>query len=105
MRHALGLGDLPPDVLDLGNTQVASFAAAGGPMDLTGYAKDLRQGQKWLAGLEDPATPWAARAARAGGPRRRRVPRRWSGVRAPKAVTGRPRSRADSGRARSGVPR
>ncbi|MGW5088146.1 extracellular solute-binding protein [Streptomyces coelicoflavus] len=48
--------DSPPDVLDLGNTQVASFAAAGGLMDLTPYAKDLRQGQTWLPGLEDPAT-------------------------------------------------
>ncbi|MFI6944536.1 extracellular solute-binding protein [Streptomyces sp. NPDC050422] len=48
--------DTPPDVIDLGNTQVASYAASGGLMDLSPYAKDLRQGQKWLAGLEDPST-------------------------------------------------
>lgn len=46
----------PPDVLDLGNTQVASFAANGGLKDLTSYAEDLKQGQTWLAGLVDPAT-------------------------------------------------
>ncbi|MFC9331822.1 extracellular solute-binding protein [Kitasatospora sp. NPDC057015] len=46
----------PPDVLDLGNTQVASFAASGGLKDLTPYAADLQQGQTWLAGLVDPAT-------------------------------------------------
>ncbi|MFF3608323.1 sugar ABC transporter substrate-binding protein [Streptomyces sp. NPDC002463] len=46
----------PPDVLDLGNTQVASFAANGGLKDLTPYAKDLQQGQTWLAGLVEPAT-------------------------------------------------
>ncbi len=46
----------PPDVLDLGNTQVASFAATGGLKDLTPYATDLRQGQTWLKGLETPAT-------------------------------------------------
>ncbi|MFF2507620.1 extracellular solute-binding protein [Streptomyces sp. NPDC058067] len=46
----------PPDVIDIGNTQVASFAASGGLMDLSPYAKDLRQGQTWLGGLEEPAT-------------------------------------------------
>ncbi len=46
----------PPDVLDLGNTQVASFAANGGLKDLTSYAADLKQGQTWLSGLVDPAT-------------------------------------------------
>ncbi|MBT0769071.1 extracellular solute-binding protein [Kineosporia sp. J2-2] len=45
-----------PDVLDLGNTQVASFAANGGLVDLTAYKADLAQGRTWLAGLEDPAT-------------------------------------------------
>ncbi|WP_329021821.1 MULTISPECIES: extracellular solute-binding protein [unclassified Streptomyces] len=48
--------DTPPDVIDIGNTQVAGFAASGGLMDLTSYAKDLRQGEDWLPGLEDPAT-------------------------------------------------
>ncbi|WP_329499890.1 extracellular solute-binding protein [Kitasatospora herbaricolor] len=46
----------PPDILDLGNTQVASFAANGGLKDLTPYGEDLRQSQTWLAGLVAPAT-------------------------------------------------
>ncbi|GAA4673492.1 extracellular solute-binding protein [Frondihabitans cladoniiphilus] len=46
----------PPDVLDLGNTQVASYAANGALLDLTPYKKDLAQGQTWLGGLEQPAT-------------------------------------------------
>lgn len=46
----------PPDVLDLGNTQIASFAANGGLMDLTAHQSDLQQGQTWLGGLVDPAT-------------------------------------------------
>lgn len=46
----------PPDVLDIGNTQVASFAATGGLADLTSYKKDLQQGQTWLGGLVEPAT-------------------------------------------------
>src|SRR5690349_5964510 len=37
--------DNPPDILDLGNTQVASFAANSGLKDLTPYAADLKQGQ------------------------------------------------------------
>ncbi|GAB6902327.1 extracellular solute-binding protein [Kineosporia succinea] len=45
-----------PDVLDLGNTQVASFAANGGLVDLTAYKEDLAGGRTWLAGLEEPAT-------------------------------------------------
>jgi N,N'-diacetylchitobiose transport system substrate-binding protein len=46
----------PPDVLDIGNTQVASYAANGGLLDLTPYRDDLAQGQTWLEGLEAPAT-------------------------------------------------
>ncbi|MFV0126394.1 extracellular solute-binding protein [Streptomyces sp. HMX112] len=46
----------PPDVLDIGNTQVASYAANGGLKDLTPFAEDLQQGQKWLPGLVEPAT-------------------------------------------------
>ncbi|MCU1526385.1 MAG: transporter substrate-binding protein, partial [Frondihabitans sp.] len=46
----------PPDVLDLGNTQVASYAGNGALLDLTSYKKDLEQGQTWLGGLEEPAT-------------------------------------------------
>ena len=46
----------PPDVLDLGNTQVATFAASGGLADLTAHKSDLEQGQTWLGGLIDPGT-------------------------------------------------
>jgi N,N'-diacetylchitobiose transport system substrate-binding protein len=46
----------PPDVIDLGNTQVAGYAANGGLLDLTSYKEDLQQGQSWLGGLEEPAT-------------------------------------------------
>jgi N,N'-diacetylchitobiose transport system substrate-binding protein len=46
----------PPDVLDLGNTQVASYAGNGALLDLTPYKKDLAQGQAWLGGLSEPAT-------------------------------------------------
>jgi len=48
--------DSPPDVLDVGNTQIASYAANGGLLDLTPYKDDLAQGQSWLDGLVDPAT-------------------------------------------------
>lgn len=48
--------DTPPDVLDIGNTQVASYGANGGLLDLTPYQDDLAQGQEWLDGLVDPAT-------------------------------------------------
>lgn len=48
--------DTPPDVLDVGNTQVASYGANGGLLDLTAYQDDLAQGQTWLDGLVDPAT-------------------------------------------------
>lgn len=46
----------PPDVIDIGNTQVATFASSGGLMDLTEHKDDLAQGQTWLGGLEEPAT-------------------------------------------------
>lgn len=46
----------PPDVLDLGNTQVAGFATTGGLLDLSPYKKSLEQGATWLSGLADPAT-------------------------------------------------
>ncbi|WP_314649057.1 extracellular solute-binding protein [uncultured Microbacterium sp.] len=48
--------DTPPDVLDVGNTQIASYAANGGLLDLTPYQDDLAQDQTWLDGLVDPAT-------------------------------------------------
>jgi N,N'-diacetylchitobiose transport system substrate-binding protein len=40
----------PPDVLDVGNTQVASYAANGGLLDLTDKKSDLEQGQTGFAG-------------------------------------------------------
>jgi N,N'-diacetylchitobiose transport system substrate-binding protein len=46
----------PPDVIDLGNTQVPGYAANGGLLDLTAYKSQLEQGQTWLGGLVDPAT-------------------------------------------------
>lgn len=46
----------PPDVLDIGNTLVATYAASGGLADLTQYKSDLEQGQTWLGGLEQPGT-------------------------------------------------
>jgi N,N'-diacetylchitobiose transport system substrate-binding protein len=46
----------PPDVMDLGNTQIPGYAANGGLLDLTDHKADLEQGQKWLGGLADPAT-------------------------------------------------
>jgi N,N'-diacetylchitobiose transport system substrate-binding protein len=45
----------PPDVVDLGNTDVASYAASGGLLDLTSDKTDLEQGQTWASGLLDPA--------------------------------------------------
>ncbi|SJN21534.1 sugar transporter sugar binding protein [Microbacterium esteraromaticum] len=48
--------DTPPDVLDVGNTQIASYAANGGLYDLTPFKDDLAQGRTWLDGLVDPAT-------------------------------------------------
>jgi N,N'-diacetylchitobiose transport system substrate-binding protein len=48
--------DTPPDVIDIGNTQVAGYAATGGLMDISAYKDDLSQGQTWLPGLVDPAT-------------------------------------------------
>ncbi|RYV49802.1 extracellular solute-binding protein [Pengzhenrongella frigida] len=46
----------PPDVFDLGNTQIPGYAANGGLLDLTPYKAELEQGGTWLTGLELPAT-------------------------------------------------
>ena len=46
----------PPDVFDLGNTQIPGYAANGGLLDLTPYKTELEQGNTWLTGLELPAT-------------------------------------------------
>jgi N,N'-diacetylchitobiose transport system substrate-binding protein len=46
----------PPDVLEIGNTDVPLFAAAGGLADITSVQKTMAQGQTWLPGLVGPAT-------------------------------------------------
>jgi N,N'-diacetylchitobiose transport system substrate-binding protein len=46
----------PPDVLDLGNTDVPLFAASGGLSDITAHRAELTAGQDWLPGLVGPAT-------------------------------------------------
>ncbi|WP_052377421.1 extracellular solute-binding protein [Bifidobacterium bombi] len=46
----------PPDVIDLGNTQVAGIAQTGGLLDLTAWKDKLSGGDTWVKGLEKPAT-------------------------------------------------
>ncbi|WP_417564273.1 extracellular solute-binding protein [Microbacterium sp.] len=46
----------PPDVVDIGNTQVAGYANTGGLMDLTAYKDELQQGGTWVQSLAGPAT-------------------------------------------------
>lgn len=48
--------DNPPDVIEIGNTDVPLFAANGALMDITSHKADLSHGQTWLSGLEGPAT-------------------------------------------------
>ncbi|MEU4573090.1 extracellular solute-binding protein [Nonomuraea sp. NPDC023979] len=56
-----------PDVIEVGNTQVAQYAASGGVTDLTARIADL-QGEDWLPGLAQPGNidgkqygiPWYA---------------------------------------------
>ncbi|WP_433511284.1 extracellular solute-binding protein [Nonomuraea sp. CA-143628] len=56
-----------PDVIEVGNTQVAQYAASGGVQDLTGKVADLK-GADWLPGLAQPGNidgkqygiPWYA---------------------------------------------
>jgi N,N'-diacetylchitobiose transport system substrate-binding protein len=48
--------DDPPDVVEIGNTDVPLFAATGALSDLTADATNLEQGQSWLPGLAGPAT-------------------------------------------------
>lgn len=49
-------GDNPPDVLEIGNTDVPMFAAGGGLSDITAHVADMSAGQTWLPGLVGPAT-------------------------------------------------
>ncbi|WP_034263653.1 extracellular solute-binding protein [Actinospica robiniae] len=46
----------PPDVIEIGNTDVPMFAASGGLTDITSALPQLSAGQTWLTGLEGPAT-------------------------------------------------
>lgn len=55
LSTALAQND-PPDVVEIGNTDVPLFAASGALADLTADAADLEQGQSWLPGLSGPAT-------------------------------------------------
>lgn len=43
----------PPDVIEVGNTQVAQYAASGGVTDLSAKVGELN-GQDWLPGLAEP---------------------------------------------------
>jgi N,N'-diacetylchitobiose transport system substrate-binding protein len=45
----------PPDAMEIGNTDVAEFAASGGLMNLAGDKSQLPNSSKWLSGLEGPA--------------------------------------------------
>jgi N,N'-diacetylchitobiose transport system substrate-binding protein len=48
--------DDPPDVIEIGNTDVPLFAAAGALSDITAQVPRLDGGQNWLPGLVGPAT-------------------------------------------------
>ncbi len=48
--------DTPPDVVEIGNTDVPLFAANGALADITPDKKDLEGTNSWLKGLEGPAT-------------------------------------------------
>nr|WP_062340793.1 extracellular solute-binding protein [Herbidospora sakaeratensis] len=52
VTSALASNDAP-DVIEVGNTQVAEYAASGGVKDLTDKVTEL-QGADWLPGLADP---------------------------------------------------
>jgi N,N'-diacetylchitobiose transport system substrate-binding protein len=52
----------PPDVIEVGNTQVAQYAASGGVTDLSGKVGELA-GDDWLPGLAEPARSTASSSA------------------------------------------
>jgi N,N'-diacetylchitobiose transport system substrate-binding protein len=45
----------PPDAMEIGNTDVAEFAASGGLENLSQYKSQLPNSKDWLGGLEGPA--------------------------------------------------
>ena len=55
LSTALAQSD-PPDIVEIGNTDVPLFAATGALADLTANRSELEQGQSWLPGLAGPAT-------------------------------------------------
>ena len=48
--------DNPPDVVDIGNTDVPLYASTGALADITSHQAALSRGQQWLPGLVGPAT-------------------------------------------------
>ncbi|HTV10909.1 MAG TPA: extracellular solute-binding protein [Acidimicrobiales bacterium] len=48
-------GSTPPDVMELGNTDVAEFAASGGLTNLASDRSQFQNSSNWLSGLEGPA--------------------------------------------------
>jgi N,N'-diacetylchitobiose transport system substrate-binding protein len=46
----------PPDVIDMGDTQVLGYAASGGLMDMSSHKSEFDNSSTWLSGLEEPAT-------------------------------------------------
>jgi N,N'-diacetylchitobiose transport system substrate-binding protein len=49
-------GSSPPDVVELGNTLVAKYAAAGALQDLTGSRDQFENQQAWLRSLTESCT-------------------------------------------------
>ncbi|WP_164515851.1 extracellular solute-binding protein [Bifidobacterium dolichotidis] len=54
LTTALATGN-PPDVIDVGNTKIADFAANGGLLDLSSFTQTLANGNHWIPGLADSA--------------------------------------------------
>jgi N,N'-diacetylchitobiose transport system substrate-binding protein len=48
-------GSDPPDVMEIGNTDVAEFAASGGLVNLASDKSQFDNSSQWLTGLEGPA--------------------------------------------------
>lgn len=48
-------GSAPPDAMEIGNTDVAEFAASGGLENLDGVRRALPNSSNWLGGLVGPA--------------------------------------------------
>ena len=48
-------GSTPPDVMEIGNTDVAEFAASGGLANLSSDKSQFENSSNWLTGLEGPA--------------------------------------------------